>query len=139
MSNFHGKIMNLGRRIEDTAEYRYGYRDARHDAAEIAAEADALIESLEAEVSDANARAEKNFTENLNGTLLSYVTQAQKTLKEQKITLEYRLKQVNSLKAAISQAIELIERMPDQQAMPDDSYLELVEELKNELTRYEYE
>lgn len=141
MSNFHQRIMNIQSTsgVSLSPTYREGHRDARHAAAEIASEADALIELLEAEASDANSRAEKNFTDNLNGNLLSYVIQAKKTIAEYRITLEYRFKQVNALKDAISRAIDAIERIPDQQAMPDDSYVELVEVLKNELKRYEYE
>lgn len=49
MADYHARIMNLGAAFIDGA-YLDGHRDARHAAAEIAVEADARIEALEAEV-----------------------------------------------------------------------------------------
>lgn len=61
MSNYHGKVMNI--RIDDEklidardcapdrdSVYRYGHRDARHVAAEIANEADTEIADLQTEI-----------------------------------------------------------------------------------------
>lgn len=70
MSNYHGEIMNItaGRNavIEDSlitagvtttvTAYNYGHRDARHVAAEIAAEADQRIAELEAQLAAAKQR-----------------------------------------------------------------------------------
>lgn len=48
MTDFHGRIMNIQRRHKDVygEDHRIGHRDARHAAAEIAVEADALIAEL---------------------------------------------------------------------------------------------
>lgn len=48
--NYHGRIMNIpashGQIGSDADFYRFGHRDARHAAAEIANEADAVIAEL---------------------------------------------------------------------------------------------
>ena len=51
MSNYHGRIMNIPSDVEGMSNpsrviYKTGHRDARHAAAEIAAEADELVEDL---------------------------------------------------------------------------------------------
>ena len=51
MSNYHGRIMNIPSDVEGMSNpsrviYKTGHRDARHAAAEIAAEADGVIEEL---------------------------------------------------------------------------------------------
>lgn len=50
MSDYHGRIMNIQhRRIAAPHNYVEGHRDARHAAAEIAAEADAELAAFKAE------------------------------------------------------------------------------------------
>ena len=51
MSNYHGRVMNIPSDVEGMSNpsrviYKTGHRDARHAAAEIAAEADGLVEDL---------------------------------------------------------------------------------------------
>ena len=51
MSNYHGRIMNIPSDVEGMSNpsrviYRTGHRDARHAAAEIAAEAEGVIGEL---------------------------------------------------------------------------------------------
>lgn len=66
--NLHGKIMNLQAQ-DSTHDYLRGHRDARHAAAELAAEADGLMDdllaALEAGYSDLRTRliqyAQSNF------------------------------------------------------------------------------
>jgi uncharacterized small protein (DUF1192 family) len=51
MNDLHQRIINIPIPYDDAPfEYREGHRDARHAAAEIAAEGDARIEALETEV-----------------------------------------------------------------------------------------
>ena len=51
MSSYHGRIMNITSDVEGMSNpsrviYKTGHRDARHAAAEIAAEADGVIDEL---------------------------------------------------------------------------------------------
>lgn len=67
-SNFHGRMMNIAvvlrqmletttnPYLDDVGTYKRGHRDARHAAAEIANEADARIEQLEAQLAAAQER-----------------------------------------------------------------------------------
>lgn len=59
MSNYHGKVMNVPIKYNKAASkhayYKVGHRDARHDAAEITAEADAEIDRLRARVAELEA------------------------------------------------------------------------------------
>ncbi len=64
MSDFHGRVMNIEcnmsasicRPAEDTAlAYKYGHRDARHAAAEIANEADRAIRDAGAAIASKDA------------------------------------------------------------------------------------
>lgn len=60
---YHEKMMNIPRpstRSRNGPHYAAGHRDARHAAAEIAAEADAEIDALKAQLAEAEARATEN-------------------------------------------------------------------------------
>ena len=51
MSNYHGRIINIPSDVEGMSNpsrviYKTGHRDARHTAAQIASEADGVIEEL---------------------------------------------------------------------------------------------
>lgn len=73
-SNYHGRMMNIAvvlrqmletttnPYLDDVETYKLGHRDARHAAAEIAAEADARIASLETQLAAAQER-ERDFAE----------------------------------------------------------------------------
>ena len=59
--SYHQRMMNipLGDLIADSGQYRNGHRDARHDAAEIANEADAEIARLTRELGERDARLDE--------------------------------------------------------------------------------
>jgi catalase len=72
--NYHGRIMNIPinhPKAMTSENYKEGHRDARHDAAEIANEADAEIERLRSALGASEAYAKECETAAARAALMA--------------------------------------------------------------------